>query len=308
MPPSHTLPEIYVSGRPTGTDYRILTPRTPHSRAGRAEEGFTEVELQAFQDDESNDYRSQLQQQSQPLLSPGYRSRGDEHDVAKDTRSVKYWALAAWNKLPLIGGSLLAFTLLVLIGVSMKSPGSLEAAVLETPAELLKTAEAPISTSPSPSIEASLETATPQVSIELETTGLTSEALSPSATPSSSQHDMDMSPRPFISYENYTSFPLTGEQYREQCDEMMKSMHHGDYWDEPRMGAKDVEHHNDTTNYQLPEGEFTKVCTSTVTYMLDGHVGLAADLTIMAQIAALARDVRVLLLWNVAAAELLAAQ
>ena len=68
-------------------------------------------------------------------------------------------------------------------------------------------------------------------------------------------------------------------------------MHHGSYWALPPHDSMDVKHHDDVTNYHLPEGERTKVCTKTITYQLDGNVGLAADLALMAQAAALAREV-----------------
>lgn len=53
----------------------------------------------------------------------------------------------------------------------------------------------------------------------------------------------------------------------------------------------DVIHHDDMTDYRLPEAEKTKVCSKTITYQLDGTVGLAADLALMAQVAGLAREV-----------------
>ena len=69
-------------------------------------------------------------------------------------------------------------------------------------------------------------------------------------------------------------------------------MHHSGYWAPPPHGMMDVAHHDDVTDYHLPEGEMTKVCAKTITYQLDGHVGLVADLALMAQAAALAREVR----------------
>lgn len=53
----------------------------------------------------------------------------------------------------------------------------------------------------------------------------------------------------------------------------------------------DVSHHDDVTDYHLPEGETTTACSKTITYQLDGTVGLTADLALMAQAAALAREV-----------------
>ncbi|KAI1793080.1 hypothetical protein LXA43DRAFT_1127471 [Ganoderma leucocontextum] len=273
MPPSRSLPDILVTGRPSHSDYRVLTPRTPHSRAGRAEEGFTGVELQAFQDDERNDWRTQQQQQSQPLLSSGYRSRGDDSPAAKDADrpSVKYWIQYAVNKLPLAGGSIVAFFLLAFIVVSITKPGKLESAFLQVPGDFLETTNpnlaAPTSKRPTPS------------------------ASEPQPTPptSASGHS---EPRPqLISYANYTSFPLSGNEYRAECNKLMGGfMRHGEYWEPPHGGSMDVEHHDDNTNYHLPEGELTKVCSKSITYLLDGHVGLVADLALMAQTAAFARE------------------
>ena len=48
MAPNRNLSDILVTGRPSHSDYNVLTPRTPHSRAGRAEQGFTQAELQAY--------------------------------------------------------------------------------------------------------------------------------------------------------------------------------------------------------------------------------------------------------------------
>ncbi|KAF8203871.1 hypothetical protein BJ912DRAFT_1052647 [Pholiota molesta] len=83
-----------------------------------------------------------------------------------------------------------------------------------------------------------------------------------------------------LSYENYTKFPLQGHEYRAECAKLFSGyMTHGDYWDNDPMGSFDV-----------PHGDDTAVCSSTITYMLDGTVGLTADLAIMAQAAALARE------------------
>ena len=273
MPPNHHLSDILVTGRPSHPDH-VLTPRTPHSRAGRAEEGFTEVELQTYQDDESDDWKSQ---QSQPLLSPGYRSRGDDHDrpATKDAerRSVMYWIQHVVNMLPLAGGSFVAFLLLAFIVVSITKPGKLESAFLSTPGTFMETTNldlaAPTSKQPSPS------------------------ALEPQPTSSGSASDHSQLHTQLISYENYTSFPLSGNEYRAECNKLMGGfMSHGEYWETRHGGGMDVEHHDDNTNYHLPEGELTKVCSKTVTYLLDGHVGLVADLALMAQAAAFAHEVR----------------
>ena len=84
-----------------------------------------------------------------------------------------------------------------------------------------------------------------------------------------------------LSYGNYTRFPLQPYDYLRECAKLHKGyMQHGDYWDVDHMGGLDVEHADDSS-----------ICSKTITYMLDGTVGLTADLAIMAQAAALAREV-----------------
>lgn len=90
--------------------------------------------------------------------------------------------------------------------------------------------------------------------------------------------------------------PLHPSQYVTQCGQMNKGfMSHGDYWDQPHMDNMEL---NDDTEeelvddrYKLPEGGRTAVCSKTITYLLDGEVGLLADLALIAQAAALAREV-----------------
>ncbi|KIJ33175.1 hypothetical protein M422DRAFT_35556 [Sphaerobolus stellatus SS14] len=84
---------------------------------------------------------------------------------------------------------------------------------------------------------------------------------------------------------NYTSFPLTTDQYVSQCwkvigDPRMK--YHVEYW-ATRPGADlDVLHLKSTST--------PKTCSSSITYILDGSVGLFADLGHLAQVAAFARE------------------
>jgi hypothetical protein len=82
-------------------------------------------------------------------------------------------------------------------------------------------------------------------------------------------------------------------------------MSHGAYWQPMKIGPWDVSHSGG--NEHVEDG----VCTSTITYMLDGKVGLLADLMLMAQVAAMAREVCLLhlrqsifLVMNVSAREI----
>lgn len=90
--------------------------------------------------------------------------------------------------------------------------------------------------------------------------------------------------------------PLHPSEYVTQCRELNKGfMSHGDYWDKPLMDmgpGDDIEDEEDINDkYKLPEGGRTAICSKTITYMLDGEVGLLGDLALIAQAAALAREV-----------------
>jgi hypothetical protein len=72
--------------------------------------------------------------------------------------------------------------------------------------------------------------------------------------------------------------PLHPLEYLKVCGKH-GYVHHGDYWDIDHDMSPDV------------VNESSIVCSKTITYMLDGTVGLTADLALMAQAAALAREV-----------------
>jgi hypothetical protein len=92
-----------------------------------------------------------------------------------------------------------------------------------------------------------------------------------------------------ISYENYTHFPLDPMEYLAECHKLMgEVIGPMEYW----SGEKDVIHHEVNPGKDpVAEGLPIQICSKTITYMLDGHVGLLADLALMAQAAGLARKV-----------------
>jgi hypothetical protein len=236
-----------------------LTPRTPHSRAGRAEEALTEFELEQYGERDDREHTSQ--QQSEPLLASstddnfppsGYRPRGDDdlktRWASRDSRRVIRWLTANWG---LIIGSALALVLFLVVVVSYKRPDVLLSAV-----------------------------------------GAAETSSSPIPTP---KQDDKLPPNPenIISYANYTRFPLDPLEYKEECHKLMGEVMGGmEFW----SGEEDVVHHDevDPGTYPAPEGLPTRICSKTITYMLDGHVGLLADLALMAQAAALAQEVNIL--------------
>lgn len=83
---------------------------------------------------------------------------------------------------------------------------------------------------------------------------------------------------------NVPKHPL---DYFNECNDMLaKGMFHGKYWQEmPGSNMEGAEGHE-----QGHEEEEAGVCSGSMTYMLDGRVGLAADLALMAQVAAMARE------------------
>lgn len=96
-----------------------------------------------------------------------------------------------------------------------------------------------------------------------------------------------------IDYSNHTTFPLQPIEYEEECWTLQDKggMPHGHYWGQMNAGA----HGNMPAQLDVPHqhepGEHG-VCSSTITYVLDADVGLFFDLALLAQTAALAREVR----------------
>lgn len=212
------------------------TPRTPHSRAGRAEEGFTAIELDEYGDDEYQTYRTETQaHQSEPLLrsatDANFGNRVDDTRPAATGRPGKALSALEWvqKNVGLAGGVVISSFLLIMIYLALEKPATLAEYV----------------------------------------------GIDPNATASTST-----GAELIISYENYTHFPLTPEQYAYQCANLTGGfMKLGGFWDP----GPDVAH---------PSTSNPDVCESSITYMLDGTVGLLADLNIMAQVAGLAREVR----------------
>jgi hypothetical protein len=236
----------------------VLTPRTPHSRAGRAEEVFTKSELEQIGDDD-HDSEHPHQQQTVPLLTSstsenfpplGYRARGDDYDerekrtAGRHGHSVLRCLIA---KPGLILGSALAVVLFLSIVLSYQRPDILLSAI---------------------------------------SANETSQSSTPTPTPTPIQDDVSppINPENIISYENYTHFPLDPLEYREECHKIVGYiMGPMEYW----SGEQDVVHPDEFKSGKHPaEGG---ICSKTITYMLDGHVGLLADLALMAQVAGLAR-------------------
>ncbi|KAH9082280.1 hypothetical protein EDB83DRAFT_2503367 [Lactarius deliciosus] len=229
--------------------------RTPHSRAGRAEEAFTEHEMDQFGD---GDYREYTQQQSEPLLTSsasatfppsGYRARGDDdRDTGTEGRNCR--DISRWLVLNsgLILGSGLAVVLFLMIILSYKHPDVLLSAI-----------------------------------------GVVESAASPTATAPKQDDTHPLDTELIISYENYTRFPLDPIEYKAECHKLMgEVVGPTEFW----SGQKDVIHHKaNQGKYPVAEGLPTQTCSKTITYMLDGHVGLLADLALMAQAAGLARQV-----------------
>ncbi|KAG5654159.1 hypothetical protein H0H81_006871 [Sphagnurus paluster] len=244
-----------TSARSVGPpEFQSLTPRTPHSRAGRAEEGYNQFELQQITDEAHDTF---------PASTTGYRSRGDDHDPRirpqwdKRTGGAGQLQLSTvLARLPLAMGMLLGGFLLFLMYMSYTRPDKLHGylGILDA--------------------------------------NKTMSSFDRNATVASD-------PKLLISYANYTNFPLRPSEYLAECRVLNQGyMAHGKYWEAPKKGVMDVAHSDE-------EG----VCNNTITYMLGGDVGLLADLALLAQAAAVAREVAMLtvlftsLLINLALAE-----
>ncbi|KAJ7897235.1 hypothetical protein B0H14DRAFT_397637 [Mycena olivaceomarginata] len=245
-----------------------LVPRTPHSRAGRAEEAYSAAELEQI-DFDDDDYGSAVQQQNEPLLSSsasnsfpetGYRSRGDDSQYDNTPRKEKRPGITAdkiISRLPLALYSSVAAMLLVLVFFSLREPDALKKYV-----------------GAADGADAVPDSTIPAVD------------LNPIATPAADAYLGEGVT--LISYENYTSFPLDPIEYRTECLKLNAApMAPHPYWTEHT--PHDVPHVDEQPGYTPPPGE-APICKRTITYQLDGWAGLMVDLATIAQAAALARE------------------
>jgi hypothetical protein len=244
-----------------GSDQQ-LTPRTPHSgsRTSRLEQGFSKIPL--AEDANDRDYDEHDTLQSAPLLASSSTARFSVRTLRseRDPPSAKSDGRRTFLH-PTQFLSRAVAQLPLAFGVFMAGVLLILIVLSLTRPEALHRyigAKAPPTSATAPAAS------TPTTAISSNHAGHT-------------QANVHV-----LSYENYTKFPLQGHEYRAECAKLFSGyMTHGDYWDNDPMGSFDV-----------PHGDDTAVCSSTITYMLDGTVGLTADLAIMAQAAALAREVR----------------
>jgi hypothetical protein len=254
---------IFHNGHQTRTEYQSLTPRTPHSRHGHTDTSRTSIELESTNADDVTEEIDHAGSQRVPLLGvhSDVELRDNPYFNWESSRSSHHRAVRlVLTSFPLWGGILLAGFLLFLVFISLKRPHTLPNAT-----------------------GAKNETEAAQYEPTLAQSNVSA---------GTDTHDEDEN---FISYENYTQFPLLPTEYRNECAKMYTGyMHgHGTYWAPMAGMPTDVPHPEpeDTgVHYPVAEDETIAVCSSTITYMLDGHVGLMADLALMAQVAALARE------------------
>ena len=252
-------------------DRQSLTPRTPRTRLGKAEEGeddsfYSTVELTAVQDEDSLP-NEEGHTDSVPLLANiAPRTFGKGLASWKDGNgwSIKKAFASVVSSAPPTLGILVAMFLSFLVVVSWTWPEILPQYIGEMNSK-------------------------PQ-NMEDESTN----EPPPPPTSGSLQPTMELNNSNILSYANYDHFPLTPNQYLHECGLYQASIAHpvGDYWYRPPGGPLDVIHHDVVEHVNMAEhSPVIKTCTSSITYMLDGYVGLAADLALMAQVAGLAREV-----------------
>lgn len=252
-------------------DRQSLTPRTPRSRLGIAEEGegdaiYSNIELTVVQDDEDSTLNREDEQNdsvSMPLLAnirakvSGMTSSSEDKSGVGTKSSLKSVLMATPPMLGILAAVFLSF----LIIISWKWPNTLSEYLGNTNTAVPQEDDSVIISSP--------DSSSNNISPQLNNTNV-------------------------LSYADYDNFPLTPIQYLHECNLYQASIKHpiGDYWYTPPDGPLDVIHHDVIENVNLPEHDPTiRTCTSSITYMLDGYVGLAADLALMAQVAGLAREV-----------------
>ena len=259
MPKPRPLTNVPTSYDPD----QQLTPRTPHSgsRTSRLEQGFHKIPLSEAEANEA-DYDDQGALQSAPLLASSSTARFSARSARSQETTTKrkgrpFHSMevlsSTISRLPLAFGIFMAGILLILVVLSITKPETLHKYAVGAKKPSLA------------HLASSQATPTPTSTTQL----------SPHAAAHTAANVH------VLTYENHTKFPLTGLEYLVECAKQHKTfMSHGDYWDVGPMGSMDVEHHEDAS-----------ICSSTITYMLDGTVGLTADLALMAQAASLAREV-----------------
>ena len=235
-----------------------LTPRTPHSgsRTSRAEQGFAKlqiVEANDAEDDGGDTF------QSAPLLASSSSARFTRRNTQQPPTSTKSNGQNILDRSVVILSTAISRLPLV-VGIFAAGILLLLTVLSFTRREALHKyvgAKAPTSGSKAG------PTTSPSISLQQE-------------------HGVHL-----LSYENYTTFPLFPLQYLAECKKLNTGyMQHGDYWDISFTGVIDTAHHDPSAT-----GGNSRICSSSITYMLDGTVGLTADLALMAQAAALAREV-----------------
>lgn len=212
----------------------VLTPRTPFSRAGRAENAMMERAKLNLDDDDFDEAADFSQHQRAPLLTSSaddsfpHRRTGTKSKGGASKTSINWTAVLKHG--PLVAGIATAIILLFMVLMSVDTPEQLHTYLHGSP--------------------------TPFKNITHE----------------------------IISHDDYTYFPLSPTEYRDECANYQAKMTKlRPYWWTPEEGSPDVLH---------DESEGMKnVCKSSITYQLDGEVGLAADLALIAQAAGLAREV-----------------
>lgn len=236
-----------------------LTPRTPHSgsRTGRAEQGFAKLQIVEEANDAEDDGGDTYQ--SAPLLASSSSARfSSSRRITQPLTSTK-----------LNGQKFLNRSAVILSTVISRLP--LVAGILTAGILLLLTI---LSFTRREELHKYVGAKAPNITV--------STSAGPPTSPLQQEHGVHL-----LSYENYTTFPLYPLQYLAECKKLNSEyMRHGDYWDISITGVIDTAHHDPSAT-----GGNARVCSSSITYMLDGTVGLTADLALMAQAAALAREV-----------------
>lgn len=252
-----------------------LAPRTPHSRAGRPVSTFDEAMNEDLDEVDMLHLQSQQAQQSRPLLqSAPMASDSDNSGTGGQNRRATHESMATPRDATRprsksrSGGPDVAGLKVILdrtpLYIGLIGAFALFVMIIlsfHRPDVLQKYIAKTNSTSTS-SVEAP------------------GKLQNPMTGPSSSKSMI-------IDYSNYTYFPLEPMEYEEECYYLMNrgGMSHGDYW-KPMHGMENLD-----VPHEYPPGE-DGICSSTITYMLDGNVGLLYDLALLAQTAALAREVR----------------
>ncbi|KAF8308955.1 hypothetical protein DL93DRAFT_2086299 [Clavulina sp. PMI_390] len=286
--PTFKSPDLYLSLTATTADG--LTPRTPHSalrnraspsprnpkrKKQREPKGPAVLELDDVDLDSPDAVRQRLLPHSHDSAGRGSLESARSNDSRASYMGSPPPGSPISKRFTISIAAIFAVVVIGLFGVSIFAPQILGTDPNLSPKVVQHPGSVPDSQAPAGEVALGETIAHPPSS--------------DNAPPHDMNHDHPASNFHSISYQNYTSFPLTALEYAGECwtEHNRQAEHghaHGAFWAEPHEIVDVPEHQSDVDG---------SICEESITYLLDGSTsGLVAELNVLAQVAGLARERR----------------